>query len=230
MKYFFDTEFHEYEIKDDLYHQRRPTIDLISIGIVAEDGRELYRVNTDFSINPACANEWLLANVIQPLCFELDPEVEWRFGHNANLVYEIITQNSTKSELVKSNYNIKQDIIAFVGNDPDPQFYAYYADYDWVVFCWLFGRMIDLPPNFPMYCRDLKQMLDEYCDGVGVSIDTLKALKGWPTQENEHNALDDARWNQKLWAFLQNDKKVANRIIGKLSTDYLQIPVADKGE
>ena len=31
MKYFFDTEFHEYE------SLRRPTIALISIGIVAED-------------------------------------------------------------------------------------------------------------------------------------------------------------------------------------------------
>jgi len=40
-------------------------------------------------------------------------------------------------------------------------FYAYYADYDWVVFAQLFGKMKDLPKGFPMYCKDLKQSLDE---------------------------------------------------------------------
>lgn len=37
MKYFFDTEFHE----------DGRTIDLISIGIVAEDGREYYAINRE---------------------------------------------------------------------------------------------------------------------------------------------------------------------------------------
>jgi len=32
------------------------------------------------------------------------------------------------------------------------QFYGYYCDYDWVVTCWQFGKMIDLPKGFPMYC------------------------------------------------------------------------------
>ena len=41
-----------------------------------------------------------------------------------------------------------------------PQFYGYYCDYDWVVLCWLFGRMIDLPKGFPMFAFDLKQELD----------------------------------------------------------------------
>lgn len=51
MKYFIDTEFLEgtqdktiFGIK---YGQTKPTIDLISIGIVAEDGREYYAVSKD---------------------------------------------------------------------------------------------------------------------------------------------------------------------------------------
>jgi len=79
--------------------------------------------------------------------------------------------------------------------DPDvwgePEFWGYYADYDWVVFCWLFGAMADLPDGFPMYCRDIKQLADALGN---------PAL---PNQgETEHNALADARWNRKAWEFL----------------------------
>lgn len=203
MKYFFDTEFHEYNITD-LNHQRRPTIDLISIGVIAEDGREFYRVSDGFDINAACGNDWLRENVVKPLCMEIDPATEWdeRAHTNTNTVYDVITQNRTRSELVKSNYNIKQDVLAFIGDDKAPEFYAYYADYDWVVFCWLFGRMIDLPDGFPMYCRDLKQSLDEAAVTLGTTTDFLKNDQDYPKQENEHNALDDARWNKRLYDFL----------------------------
>ena len=75
-------------------------------------------------------------------------------------------------------------------------FYAYYADYDWVVFCWLFGRMIDLPKGFPMYCVDLKQELDTIGNP---NIDHL-------TQDNEHNALEDAKWNRELHQFILDSR------------------------
>lgn len=67
-------------------------------------------------------------------------------------------------------------------------FWGYYADYDWVVFCQLFGRMIDLPRGFPMYCRDIKQL----CDDLG-NPPLPKQEKG------EHNALEDARWNKMVY-------------------------------
>ena len=55
MKYFFDTEF----IEDG------KTIDLISIGIVAEDGRELYLLNYD--CDHSMASDWVKANVLNYL-------------------------------------------------------------------------------------------------------------------------------------------------------------------
>lgn len=100
-----------------------------------------------------------------------------------------------------------------------PKFYAYYADYDWVVFCWLFGKMIDLPEGFPMYCRDLKQMLDEkpltfkptiaeftnkYVAGIDPYYEKLEQHVDFPKQENEHSAIHDARWNKKLYEFLNS--------------------------
>ena len=110
-----------------------------------------------------------------------------------------------------------------------PEFYAYYADYDWVVFCWLFGKMIDLPKGFPMYCRDLKQDLDNAINretntmygmrDLRINPDTskpkthysfddrlsiIKKYPNYPKQENEHNALDDAKWNLKLYEFIKS--------------------------
>ena len=94
------------------------------------------------------------------------------------------------------------------------EFYAYYADYDWVAFCWLFGLMIDLPKGFPMYCRDLKQMLDSkavnglipYTNDGKVFTWTLANIENfpdYPKQEDEHNALADARWGFEFFKFLE---------------------------
>ena len=55
MKYFYDTEF----IDDGR------TIDLISIGVAAEDGREYYGISTEF--NPERAGRWVRTNVLPKL-------------------------------------------------------------------------------------------------------------------------------------------------------------------
>ncbi len=100
-----------------------------------------------------------------------------------------------------------------------PTFYAYYADYDWVVFCSLFGTMMQLPTGFPMYCRDLKQMVDEWCEKARPTFeslrggiphtfdDALKELKNdahYPKETNEHHALADAKFAFELYKFLQS--------------------------
>lgn len=57
MKYWFDTEFHE--------DGRTETLRLISIGIVAEDGREYYAENSEIDLE--ICNDWVKANVIPHL-------------------------------------------------------------------------------------------------------------------------------------------------------------------
>jgi 3'-5' exoribonuclease-like protein len=156
VRFFLDTEF----IEDG------KTIDLISIGIVAENGKEYYAEFCECDLTKA--NDWVKANVL--------PHLTAGFG-------------KLRSEIAK-------EIVAFVDDcglknaDGTPsrygkvEFWGYYADYDWVALCQLYGRMIDLPKGWPMYCRDLKQLLDDN--------DNPKMPK--PTQE--HNALSDARWNK----------------------------------
>ena len=164
MKYFLDTEFAE----------KPNTIDLISVGIVCEDGRELYIENFDFDED--LANDWVRENVL-PHLFRNNPEINPWIEHD-------IDGGTIPLSIIGKR------VLEFIGDDY-PEFWGYYSDYYWVVFCWLFGSMIDLPKNWPMYCKDIKQL----CDDLG--------NPKLPEQcSQEHNALEDARWNKECLQFL----------------------------
>src|SRR3990167_7051314 len=82
MKFFIDTEFIEGTQKTFWGGQSKPTIDLISIGIVAEDGRSYYAISKDFNLKEAwdrwqlkqkhqyeypLPEYWLRNNVLKPI-------------------------------------------------------------------------------------------------------------------------------------------------------------------
>jgi hypothetical protein len=75
----------------------------------------------------------------------------------------------------------------------EPEIWAYYADYDWVAFCSIFGSMMELPKGYPMYCRDLKQEMDR------LFLDKEWKQDKCPDPVGEHNALVDAHWNRQLY-------------------------------
>lgn len=153
MKYFLDTEFHE----------EPGTLTLISIALVAEDGREYYAVSSDF--DSTICGEWVRAHVLPKL-----PSGKYR----------------------KPRQQIAQEVLEFV--DEKPEFWGYFADYDWVVLCWLFGAMIDLPKGWPMFCMDLKQVMVER----GISKKDLPKLP----EDQAHDALVDARWMKDVWSYI----------------------------
>jgi hypothetical protein len=150
MRYWFDTEF----IEDG------KTIDLVSIGIVAEDGRTYYAESSEFEAGKA--HPWVTENVLS----QLGP-----------------------SEQRKPRARIRDEVRAFI--HARPEFWAYYAAYDWVALAQLFGTMRDLPEGWPGYCRDLKQ----WCDDLG-----NPPLPEQTTRE--HHALNDAWWTRQVWEFL----------------------------
>lgn len=206
MKYFLDTEFIE-GFNKPVFGKRRHFIDLISIGIVAEDGREYYAISSEYDYKKA--DQWVRENVIHPLYVETvhgdqrnverADKFHYRFGKPdikiAEEIFRFVNPCSGEGTLNDSSWNQHLNKYKIVAAENCPiEFYAYYADYDWVLFCSLFGRMIDLPKGFPMYCRDLKQMFDE--------TGTPKFLK----PENEHNALDDAKWNRDLYRHILDHK------------------------
>ena len=121
MRYFYDTEF----IEDGR------TIELVSIGIVAEDGREYYAVSTDFDASRA--NAWVRDNVLDKLPNPGAPV--WR-----------------------SLDTIRAEVLSFLTSSRDDvELWAWVGAYDHVVLAQLWGDMAGLPRSIPRYTRELKQ-------------------------------------------------------------------------
>jgi len=168
MKYFLDTEFID----------NGTTIPLISIALVCEDGREFYAENSSADLSKA--GEWVKANVL-PLLWSRSAD-----KRKANL-----WSRDGGAGGFMAHEEIGSEIRLFIPEGDKPQFWGYYSAYDWVVFCQLFGTMMDLPDGFPMYCRDIKQWGDQ------LGSPDLPKQNG-----TEHNALEDARWAVQAWEFL----------------------------
>jgi len=220
MKYFLDTEFIE-GTQSALFSYTKPTIDLISIGIVAEDGREYYAISKDFNLKEAwnryqytsfgnnhkVKEYWIRDNVFLPIYLD---KIHGDIRNHVPFSYS--TMKGILKGFGKTNKQIAKEIKDYVyykseehklacclafDNIVKPQFYGYYSAYDWVAFCWLFGKMIDLPKGFPMFAFDIQQRIEEY------KIDKELLLKEVP-QINCHNALQDAIWNKNAYTWIQN--------------------------
>lgn len=237
MNIYLDTEFHEYK-KDGV-----DTIELISIGMTYEN-QAFYVISKEFDVDAAWENKWLRENVLIPIYKQ---QIN-KFSPAATFVDEEITFAPVRDVFLAEGLTraeIAEKVLKWINDRPKtilttttnnvkgekqmtqkfdqsrPVFHAYYGDYDWVVFCWIFGRMIDLPDGFPMYCRDLKQMFDEAIEEKKVTQDgfikfekEMRYLKNhplYPNNANSHNALADAIWNQKFHDFIKlyKDDKLA---------------------
>jgi hypothetical protein len=141
---------------DTEFDENGRTIELISIALVSVDGSEYYAVSNEFQ--PDLCNDWVKQNVLT----KLPPACTW-----------------------KPRAQIRDEIASSIPPASKPEFWAYFADYDWVAFCQLFGRMIDLPKGYPMFCMDLKQAMRMN----GIERDRLP-----PQIAGQHDALCDARW------------------------------------
>lgn len=119
MRFWYDTEF----LEDGR------TIELVSIGVVAEDGREYYAVSTEF--DPAAAIPWVRENVLPQLPPQGDPA--WR-----------------------SKAQIRADLIDFL--QEAPELWAWIGPYDHIVLVQLWGDMLALPRHLPRYTREVKQL------------------------------------------------------------------------
>jgi hypothetical protein len=122
VRYFYDCEF----IEDGR------TIDLVSIGVAAEDGREFYAVSTEF--DESRAGKWVRDNVLPKLPPRTSPA--WR------------SRDKIRDDLLKFLVP-RQGIV--------PELWAWVAAYDHVALCQLWGDMTALPQSMPRFTRELKQ-------------------------------------------------------------------------
>ncbi len=129
-RYFYDCEF----IEDGR------TVELVSIGMVDEYGREFYAVSTEFDASRAVP--WVRRNVLDKLPSPADRA--WR-----------------------SRERIRDELYDFLveplraGNGEELELWAWYAAYDHVALAQLWGAMPALPREIPRFTKDLRQLWDD---------------------------------------------------------------------
>jgi hypothetical protein len=126
MRYFYDCEF----IEDGR------TIELVSIGVVDENGREFYAISTEF--DPTRAIEWVRRNVLDKLPGPGDPA--WR-----------------------SRARIRDELLQYLLQPGEPiELWAWMASYDHVVLAQLWGDMRALPRVIPRFTHELRQQWEAF--------------------------------------------------------------------
>ncbi|MEV0271794.1 MAG: polyadenylate-specific 3'-exoribonuclease AS [Hamadaea sp.] len=164
-RYFYDCEF----IEDGI------TIDLVSIGVVDEHGREFYAISSQF--DPTKAIPWVRKNVLDKLPSPGNPA--WR-----------------------SRERLRDDLLAFLTEplqaDPDGELelWAWYAAYDHVALAQLWGNMQALPRIIPRFTKDLRQLWD---DAGRPPLPSAEAARHDALVDARHNL---ARW-QAMTGFRQ---------------------------
>lgn len=172
-RFFFDTEFMEAD----------GHVELLSIGIVAiEHGtlRSMYAVNTDADTSKA--NDFVREHVL--------PMLETGFMDGS-------VQKASLPGIAK----LVEDFLYLGQGGRKWTAWAYYADYDWVAFCSLWGRMVDLPKRLPWFCMDIKQLAVH----VGAERGDLP-----PDDPMEHHALVDAFWTYRAYSALREFQQEAD--------------------
>lgn len=129
-RYFYDCEF----IEDGV------TIDLVSIGVVDEFGREFYAVSTEF--DPTRAIPWVRDNVLNLLPSPADKAWRSRERIRAELL-EFLTEPLAGRP---------QETI---------ELWAWYGAYDHVCLAQLWGPMVALPRAIPRFTKELRQLWDD---------------------------------------------------------------------
>ncbi|MFV0534553.1 MAG: polyadenylate-specific 3'-exoribonuclease AS [Cumulibacter sp.] len=125
MRFFYDTEF----IEDGV------GIDLVSIGIVDETGREYYAISAEH--DPSKAGAWVRRNVLDQL-------------------------PSPSNKLWRSRSTIRDEVLEFLlGPGESIELWAWVAAYDHVALCQLWGDMTRLPKQIPRFTHELKQRWED---------------------------------------------------------------------
>ena len=186
MKVWYDAEFLE----------NGKAIELISIGIVREDGKEYYAVCADLPWRRINNHPWLMQNVVKHLPGKYIPSDS---PANVSGLDEMWIVDRNHPE-VKPIEQIRDEIweflyeVAETGNEIE--LWSWYSAYDHVVLCQLWGPMIRRPDFIPMYTNDIRQEFQRYGN---------PAVPGHLTQDDmpdAHNALADAKYHKRLHEFI----------------------------
>ena len=188
MDFYYDCEFRE----------DGRVIDPISIGIVAADGRALYREIADtfhdqVKLDAIRQHPWLMEHVVPNLSLAAQTCVAGRG----------LAVDPGAGDL-RYAWRVAHDVATFICGygvqRSMHRLYAWYGAYDHVMLAQLFGPMIQLPACIPMFTYDLKAMVDQFEDETGRRLDMP------PEPTDAHNAVADATWNWQVREALEAAK------------------------
>jgi hypothetical protein len=175
MRYHYDWEFKE----------NGSTIEPISLGMVADDGRELYIINTrainEFRMRKTAGlldetDRWLEENVFTHISFEDEDKYGFDFSEQPD--------RPGAGQVV---YDFVVNALDWSTGPQEIELWGYFAAYDHVCLSQLFGRMIDLPWPMPMYTNEL------------MTIRKGRSKPPRPANLPEHNALADAKYQKLIY-------------------------------
>lgn len=191
MKYWLDTEF--------LNRGAGHPIDLISIGIVAEDGREYYGINVDAPLGPMVRDGWMRQNIWPTLPLIPASEVgaigvaDWDHEH----------EDIAFVKRVEGEDGLREEVYQFLVQEGEPEIWGSYSGFDYVVLSQLFGTFNDRRAGMPMLIYDIQQVLQPSVEiFTKMAKDTGRGAR--PVQVGaRHHALDDAKHTRDVfnWMF-----------------------------
>lgn len=171
------------------------TIELISIGIVSDTGREYYAVNSEMPVDRIQNHPWLMENVWPHLPLR-GSKTGLQYTGRGESKHEIKLTDpgvlDTGSVLLRPRQLIANEVREFLLAEDEPELWADYGAYDHVALCQLWGPMIRKPKGIPMWTHDIEQ-----------AIEAVPGFQKPEQAEGQHNALEDARHNLRVLTALR---------------------------
>ena len=175
MKLFFDTEFTGLQ----------KNITLISIGIVAENGKKFYAESADY--DESQCNDWIQKNVLAHTILAKNEALAARLG-----------ADESTTVVLGRKADIRHELGEWLKQFDNVQFVSDVCHYDMVLLIDIFGTAFDLPGNVSAVCFDINQEIAKH---YGISDreafdksreDIVAELCGGFIAGDKHNALYDA--------------------------------------
>lgn len=134
MNLYFDTEF----------SGLRQDTTLISIGIVAENGKRFYAEFSDYDENQC--DSWIKENVLKHTILEGNETLAKRLG-----------EDKDTTVVLGSKADIRYELGEWLKQFDSVQFVSDVCHYDMVLLIDIFGTAFDLPKNVSAVCHDINQ-------------------------------------------------------------------------
>lgn len=183
MELFFDTEFTG-------LHKRTS---LISIGIVAKNGKRFYAEFSTYKENQC--DDWIRENVLKHTIISGNDTLAARLGEDSNTTV-----------VLGSKADIRYELGEWLKQFDEVQFVSDVSHYDFVLLIDIFGGAFDLPGNVSAACHDINQDIAKH---YGISEreafdksreEIVSELCGEFIAGDKHNALYDAEVIKAIYA------------------------------